>query len=146
MFSGNIFKKNSINGFTAGGTKMTENSNENRYTIEEEGAGIIQIADDVVSSIVGLAVTEVDGVSKLTGGITRDIVAKLGKNNLSKGITVVYNEDKLDIDISCEVKFGYNIVDVSKDIQEKVKSTLLTMTGLECDKINVKVSGIDFKE
>jgi len=121
--------------------------NENIQTVEDEDTGIIQIADDVVASIVGLAVTEVDGVSKLTGNITREIVAKLGKNNLSKGVVVEYDEDqKAKIDVSVEVKFGYNIMDVSKEIQDRVKQTLQTMTGIETSVINVRVSGIDFKE
>lgn len=121
--------------------------NENIQTVENEDTGIIQIADDVVASIVGLAVTEVDGVSKLTGNITREIVAKLGKNNLSKGVVVEYDEDqKAKIDVSVEVKFGYNIMDVSKEIQDRVKQTLQTMTGIETSVINVRVSGIDFKE
>ena len=67
---------------------------ENNDIAQNEEAGIIQIADDVVASIVGLAVTEVDGVSKLTGNITREIVAKLGKNNLSKGVVVEYDENQ----------------------------------------------------
>ena len=121
--------------------------NENVQTVENEDAGIIQIADDVVASIVGLAVTEVDGVSKLTGNITREIVAKLGKNNLSKGVVVEYDEDlKAKIDVSVEVKFGYNIMEVSKEIQDRVIQTLQTMTGIETAVINVRVSGIDFKE
>ena len=126
---------------------MSESNNINLETNELDNGGIIQIADDVVSSIVGLACTEVEGVAKLSGGITRDIVAKLGKNNLSKGIVVDYSEDKkLNVNISVIIKFGYNIVEVSKEIQDKVKQTLLTMTGMECNVINVKVSAIDFSE
>lgn len=125
---------------------MTENK-ENKYTVQEEAdEGFIQIADDVVASIVGLAVTEVDGVSKLTGDITREIIAKLGKNNLSRGIRIDFSGEALKIDVSVEIKFGYNIVDVSKAVQEKVKQSLLTMTGLECSVVNVRVSSIDFKE
>lgn len=125
---------------------MAENK-ENKYTIQEEAdEGFIQIADDVVASIVGLAVTEVDGVSKLTGDITREIIAKLGKNNLSRGIRIDFSGEALKIDVSVEIKFGYNIVDVSKAVQEKVKQSLLTMTGLECSVVNVRVSSIDFKE
>ena len=121
---------------------MAENVKDNKYTIEDEGSGFIQIADDVVSSIVGLACTEVEGVARLTGGITRDIVAKLGKNNLSKGIIVQYEEDKVKVDVSVEVKFGYNIVEVSKEIQDKIKTTVENMTGLEVTDIGVKISGI----
>ena len=127
---------------------MAEVVKDTEFTVNDETeAGIIQIADDVVSSIVGLACTEVDGVSKLTGGITRDIISKLGKNNLSNGIKVVYQEDNsVIVDVSVEVKFGFNIVEVSKAIQEKVKQSLLTMTGLRCDTVNVRVSSIDFSE
>ena len=127
---------------------MAEVVKDTDITINDEtDTGIIQIADDVVSSIVGLACTEVDGVSKLTGGITRDIISKLGKNNLSNGIKVIYQEDNsVIVDVSVEVKFGFNIVDVSKAIQEKVKQSLLTMTALRCDTVNVRVSSIDFSE
>ena len=129
-----------------------KDSKETKYTIAENGGkGIVQIADDVVTSIVGLAVTEVDGVARLTGDITRDLVAKLGKKNLAKGIRVAFddNEDgtkKVKVAVSIEIKFGYNILAVSESVQEKVKSTLLTMTGLECSVVNVKVSGIDFED
>ena len=130
-----------------GGITKAEQVKDSKYTVSEEnGDEIIQIADDVVSSIVGLAVTEVDGVSKLTGDITREIISKLGKNNLSKGIRVTYEEGFAIVDVSVEIKYGYNIVEVSKNIQEKVKHSLLTMTGLECSVVNVKVSSIDFKE
>ena len=126
---------------------MSEKNISEKAYVEENSAGIIKIADDVVSSIVGLACTEVDGVAKLTGGITRDIIAKLGKNNLSNGIRVEYGEDDtVKVDVSVEVKFGYNIVEVSKAVQEKVMSSLLTMTGLTCNVVNVKVSSIDFSE
>ena len=129
-----------------------KDSKETKYTIAENGGkGIVQIADAVVTSIVGLAVTEVDGVARLTGDITRDLVAKLGKKNLAKGIRVAFddNEDgtkKVKVAVSIEIKFGYNILAVSESVQEKVKSTLLTMTGLECSVVNVKVSGIDFED
>ena len=125
---------------------MAETVKDNRYTINE-GGGIIQVADDVVSSIVGIACTEVDGVSKLTGGITRDLVAKLGKNNLSNGVRVTYLDDNtIKVDTSVEVLFGYNLVEVSKAVQEKVSQSLLTMTGITCKEVNVRISGIDFSE
>ena len=36
---------------------------------DDEGTGFIQIAGDVVSNIAGLAATEVDGVSRLSGNV-----------------------------------------------------------------------------
>ncbi len=113
---------------------------------DEKGIGFIRIADDVVSNIAGLAVTEVEGVSRLSGNVPNELVAKLGKKNLSKGIRVTYADRTFTVDVSCIVKFGFNIVEVSKAIQEKVRQALLTMTGLEVAKVNVKISGIDFSE
>ena len=84
---------------------MADNIKENIFVIQsDEGEGIIQLADYVVTSIVALAVTEVDGVSKLTGDITRDLIAMLGKKSLSKGIRVVYDENKLRVAVSVEIK------------------------------------------
>ena len=118
--------------------------NDEKFTVNAEGAGIIEIADDVVSSIVGLAVTEVDGVAQLSGDITRDLIAKLGKKTLSKGIRISYEEQSVLVDVALVIKFGFNIVEVSENVQEKVKTTLETMTGLTCRQVNVKIAGIDF--
>ena len=118
--------------------------NDEKFTVNAEGAGIIEIADDVVSSIVGLAVTEVDGVAQLSGDITRDLIAKLGKKTLSKGIRISYEEKSVLVDVALVIKFGFNIVEVSKNVQEKVKTALETMTGLTCRQVNVKIAGIDF--
>ena len=118
--------------------------NDEKFTVNAEGAGIIESADDVVSSIVGLAVTEVDGVAQLSGDITRDLIAKLGKKTLSKGIRISYEEKSVLVDVALVIKFGFNIVEVSKNVQEKVKTTLETMTGLTCRQVNVKIAGIDF--
>lgn len=120
---------------------------DGKYKVQTPGGeGFIQVADDVVTAIAGLAVTEVDGVACLTGGITREVIAKLGKKNLARGIRVTYEEEGLRVDVSMEIRFGYNIVEVSKNIQEKVKSTLQTMTGLNCAVVNVRISGIDFED
>lgn len=136
---------------------MSENKKESvkkelKYSVSENGnTGMVQIADDVVSSIVGLAVTEVDGVAKLSGNISRDLVAKLGKKNLANGVHISYEIDEtgknvVEVNVSIEICFGFNIVEVSKAVQEKVKQTLLTMTGLECSAVNVRIEGIYFEK
>ena len=135
--------------------KMSENSKVASKTAEgcsgdaiseEGGSGYIQIADDVVAGIVGLSVMEVEGVARLTGNITRDVITKLGKKNLAKGIRIEYGENGITVDTSIEIKFGYNIGDVSAAIQEKVRSNVATMTGLNVRKVNVRISGIDLEE
>jgi len=114
-------------------------------TIQGEGGnGFIRISDDVVADIAALAVTEVDGVAHLTGGVSDEVVSKISRKKLSKGIRVIFDEEGFRVDVSAVVKFGYNIVEVSTAIQEKVKQTLQTMTGLMPAVVNVRVSGVDF--
>ena len=113
---------------------------------DDEGIGFIQIADDVVSNIAGLAATEADGVARLSGNVPNELIAKLGKKSLSKGIRVTYADNTFTVDVSVIVKFGFNIVEVSRAVQEKVIQALLTMTGLTVSKVNVRVAGVDFSE
>lgn len=114
-------------------------------SIESEGGGVIQIANDVISDIAALAVMEVDGVARLTGNITRELITKLGRKSLSKGIRLNFTENELTVDVSLEVRFGYNIVEVSKNVQERVKSNVSTMTGLNVSNVNVRISGIEME-
>ena len=55
-----------------------------------EDVGQVQIADEVVAVIAGLAATEVEGVAKMSGNITNEIVSKLGMKKLSKGVKVLF--------------------------------------------------------
>ncbi|MBE5952797.1 MAG: Asp23/Gls24 family envelope stress response protein [Lachnospiraceae bacterium] len=108
----------------------------------EAKLGNIRIADGVVASIAGIAAIEVDGVSKLTGNISKELVSKLGKKNLANGVKVEIVEGVVVADISVEIKYGSAIKKVSEEIQAKVKQAIETMTGLSVGVVNVVVSGI----
>ncbi len=112
----------------------------------EDGDGFIQVADEVVSNIAGLAVTEVDGVARLTGNVPGDLMNSRGRKGIFRGIHVTYGENSIRVYVSIVVKFGFNIVDVSGAVQERVTQALQTMTGLTPSIVNVRVSGIDFSE
>ena len=84
---------------------MAENKNEARdaYTIyDDQTIGKVQIADEVVAIIAGLAATEVEGVASMAGNITNDLVGKLGMKNLSRGVKV----DVLDNVVCVELKLN----------------------------------------
>ncbi|HAH18115.1 MULTISPECIES: Asp23/Gls24 family envelope stress response protein [Eubacterium] len=115
----------------------------NTYKIYEGGnIGEVQIADDVVASIAGLAATEVKGVISLAGGVTAELISKLGMKKLSKGVKVVVEESNVTVSVAINVEFGSNIPEVSAKVQEKVKTTVENMTGLSVIGVNVKVLGI----
>ena len=111
--------------------------------IKTENEGI-QISSDVVAVIAGLAVSEVQGVSGMSGGFAGGITEVLsGKKNLAKGIKVEINEDTAKIDVNIIVEYGSRIPDVAFEIQNRVKKSVENMTGLKVEEVNVHVQGVN---
>lgn len=111
--------------------------------IKTENEGI-QISSDVVAVIAGVAVSEVQGVSGMSGGFPGGITEVLsGKKNLAKGIKVEINEDTAKIDVNIIVEYGSRIPDVAFEIQNRVKKSVENMTGLKVEEVNVHVQGVN---
>ena len=122
-------------------------SKGNSYSIHERvNIGEVRVADEVVAIIAGLAATEVDGVESMAGNITNELVSKLGMKNLSKGVKVYVNNRTVAVDLALNIKYGFEIPKVSANVQEKVKSAIENMTGLEVADVNIKVAGIVMDE
>lgn len=117
---------------------MTEFSSD-----EKVKYGTVKIANEVVAIIAGLAATEVDGVTGMSGGITGDITEMLGMKNLSKGVKVEVGEKEAAIDLFLIVDYGTKISEVAAKVQQNVKDTVETMTGLNVVEVNVNVQGVN---
>ena len=115
----------------------------NIYTIQDDSSmGEVKIADEVVAIIAALAATEVEGVASMAGNITNELISRLGMKNLSKGVKVDVLEGVVTVSLALNMKYNYSIMDVSAKVQEKVKSAVENMTGLEVADVNVKVAGV----
>ena len=116
------------------------------YKLQDVG-GIseVKIADEVVTVIAGLAATEVEGVASMEGNITNELVSKLGVKNLSKGVKITVLEGVVTVDLTLNIEFGKNILEVSKKVQDKVKSSIENMTGLEVADVNIRIAGVDME-
>ena len=130
-----------------GGAIMGKETVKNTYVLQEdENIGTVQIADEVVAIIAGLAATEVEGVSSMAGNITNELVAKLGMKNLAKGVKVELLDNSVVIVVAINVAFGTSVPEVSRKVQEKIISAVETMTGLTVAEVNVKIAGIDMEK
>ena len=126
---------------------MAELEGRNTHKLyEKEMMGEVRIADEVVAIIAGLAATEVDGVDSMAGNITNELVGKLGMKNLSKGVKVDVTEEHVSVDLSLNIKYGYNIPDVSERVQDRVKSAIENMTGLTVLDVNTRIAGVNINE
>ena len=112
---------------------------------EKDQIGEVQIADEVVAIIAGLAATEVEGVDSMAGNITNELVGKLGMKNLSKGVKVDVTEEHVSVSLSLNLKYGYSIPKVCEVVQDKVKSAIENMTGLVVLDVNIKIAGVNME-
>ena len=116
----------------------------NTYTIHEsKDIGEVRVADEVVAIIAGLAATEVEGVESMAGNITNELVRKLGMKNLSKGVKVHVGENDVTVNLALNIKYGCEIPKVSAAVQDRVKTAIETMTGLEVSEVNIKIAGVN---
>ena len=112
---------------------------------EEEPIGNVKISVDVVSTIAGIATSEIEGVAGMYGTFAGGIAEMLGaKKNPSKGVKVDMNEKSVTIDLYIVVDYGVRIPELSWEIQESVKNNVETMTGLDVLKVNIHIEGVSF--
>ena len=113
--------------------------------VNVEIASNLTISEDVIGIIAGLAAAEVDGVSGMTLGFVDGINQILGSNKkYSKGVKIELEGNEVVIDLFVIVKYGVKIPDVAFSIQNAVKASVETMTGLKVKAVNINVQGVTF--
>ncbi len=113
---------------------------------EAKDVGAVHIADEVIAIIAGMAAMEVDGVAGMVGKFGGDLVELLGRKNLSKGVNVEVGEGFVTLELSVIIEYGSALVDVTRQIQDKVKTAVETMTGLDVNEVNIKVAGVNVEK
>ena len=119
---------------------------KNIETVDEQGIGTVQIADEVVAVIIGIAATEVEGVAALDGNITNEIMSKVGIKNIANGVKVDIENNKVATEVRLIVEYGYNIPATCAKVQEKIKNTVENMTGLKVTDANVHITGVNVQK
>jgi uncharacterized alkaline shock family protein YloU len=123
-----------------GGDQLEE---KNQEVVNDMGA--IRITDDVVAIIAGIAAMEVPGVVNMSGGFAGGISEMLGRKSLSKGVRVEIGEKNAKIDLYIIVEYGCRIPEVAWNIQERVKKSVESMTGLTVLEVNIHIQGVSFQ-
>ena len=125
---------------------MEKEEKQTGYTLEDGSMGQVQIADEVVAIIAGLAATEVEGVASMAGNITNELVSKLGKKSLSKGIRVKVEDGIVNVNVALNIAYGYSVPKTCKKVQEKVKAAIENMTGLEVEKVDIQIANVSISK
>ena len=109
----------------------------------ETNLGKLVLSEEAIATVAGAAATECYGVVGMAGRKMTDGISELlGKENLSRGVSVSIEEDSLYIDLSVILGYGVRITEVARMIVDKVRYTVESATGLKVKKVTVNVQGI----
>ncbi len=114
---------------------------------QDEPLGKIEIAPEVIGVIAGLAANEVEQVAAMQGGFANEMRERFGGAvNYRKGVKVDLLEEGITVEIYCTVLFGASIPLVAESIQNTVRDTIFSMTGLHVLEVNVHIVGVQFEK
>ena len=124
-----------------------ENAEVHTHILEtEEAFGEVRIADEVVAIIAGLAASEVEGVASMAGNVTRELIGKLGNKSLAKGVRITVEDKTVRVALAINIQYGYSVPTTCSKIQNKVKTAIETMTGLEVAEVNIKIVNVTMEQ
>ncbi|MCR4590784.1 MAG: Asp23/Gls24 family envelope stress response protein [Lachnospiraceae bacterium] len=125
---------------------MANEKNDNHTLLNTDIRGDVKIADDVVAQIAAIAAEEVEGVGVSAGNLGSTLMAYVGVKKNEKKVRAEVVENIVHVEMTITVLYGYNIPEVSRMVQEKVKAAIENMTGLSVTDIDVRVSAIDMEK
>ena len=115
-----------------------ENSRSTHVIHEKDQVGRVIIADEVFASIAALAAAEVDGVASLAPAGN----SLLYGNPMKRSAKVEVGDGEVTIYLSLNMRFGYNIPETSRKVQDKVVSAIENMIGYKVSSVNIKIAGV----
>ena len=114
-----------------------------RYKIHDlVQGGQVYIADEVLTTVVALAATEVEGVRSIAGNVTYDLVSRLGVKSLATGVRCEVRDSLVQANLHLNLAYGVSIPEVCRKVQEKVKTSVENMTGLTVGDVNITIAQI----
>lgn len=116
---------------------MEENETRNEVTDD------VQISEEVISVMAGMAIQDIEGVAKVATGFAGGISEALGRKNIGKGVKVEIQNKDVTVDVGIIIKYGAKIPEIAKKIQSKIKKDVESMTGFKVISVKVKIQGIE---
>jgi len=113
-----------------------------KYRITTE-RGTILVDSEVIARYAGTVAIECFGIVGMASTNMQDGIGKLlRRENLSTGIDVSIEDNRISLDFHVIVSYGVKIGAVTDTLIETVKYKVEEFTGAQVDKINVFVEGV----
>lgn len=110
--------------------------------------GNVDIATEVIATVVGASTTEIFGVVGMTSksAVKDNVRSVLRQENYSKGVVVTTADNETSIDVYVVISYGVKISEVAKNIQERVRFNLENQLGITASSVNVYVQNVKVVE
>ena len=124
-------------------TMNTDPMNMNTETSMPRTAGAMpqdtKIDDKAIKRLAGEAISQVDGVLGVDGGLTDVLKAS---DDVTKGLSITLSEDGKNVQVSAKIitEYGKNIPGIVTNVQDKIRDALQNMAGLTVEKVEVEVT------
>lgn len=115
--------------------KSGGNDNEGTY---EYADGAVMIDPEVIARYAGSVAVECFGIVGMAMVNMKDGLVKLLKgDNLTRGVNVQINDNKITLSFHVIVAYGVSISAVSDNLMSNVKYKVEEFTGMTIEKINI---------
>ena len=106
----------------------------------------LKFSEEVIATIAGISASEIDGIVAMSGGVVEGFAERLGRKNLTKGVSVEVGEQEVAVDLKVIVEYGRNVPSIYKQVVTAVENAIYNMTGLSVVEVNMYVEGVALKE
>ena len=105
----------------------------------------VDIADSVIIDVAIKPLSTISGIHSLSPRLYDEIVDGItnafGQKNLP-GINVKHRKGFIEINVYIRCLYGYNVIDIAKQLQSEIKQTLKNRLDLDHVKVDVHIEGI----
>jgi uncharacterized alkaline shock family protein YloU len=109
---------------------------------ETTSLGSIHISPNTVATIAYFAALQSYGVVGLAPKNLADGIVQTITRVPSRGVTVHYNGDELDIDVHIIVEYGTRINSVAESVANLVRFSVEKALGLKVNSVNIHIAGL----
>jgi uncharacterized alkaline shock family protein YloU len=109
----------------------------------QDTLGAIRYNEDVIKTMVTMALSEVEGVAAIENRTAGNLLSRKSVSNINK---IIMDGKNLTVDLAIVVKYGLSLRDAAQNVQRKVQEKIEAMTDLKVNAINVNVAGLDIEE
>jgi uncharacterized alkaline shock family protein YloU len=105
----------------------------------------VQVADDALATVIGLAAHEVPGVVGMAPlSLSEGLRRILGVSQVDEGVAIERDGDAgvARVELHVVVAYGVNIPAVAESVVERVRYAAKTYAGVEVSNVKVHVAGV----